>query len=110
MITSLKNRENKLDVKDIELNLMDIPGIKIMTDRLFSSNVKYSCFLFLYSVYYQEHGGGGLQIGEVICGGSYHLSCSGDHTHRQVTSPTWGPSPSCKQALNGYKQAFISDL
>ena len=54
MITNLKHRENKLDVKDMELNLMDIPGIKVRTDRLFSSNVKYGCLLFLFSVFYQE--------------------------------------------------------
>ena len=52
------------------------------------------------------HGGGGSQIGEVTCGGSLHQSCEHDHIRmrdymdRQVTSPTWGPPPSCKQALN----------
>ena len=39
MITTLKNRENKLDVKDIELNLINIPGIKMRTDRLFSFEI-----------------------------------------------------------------------
>ena len=57
-------------------------------------------------------GGRGLQIGEVTCGRSPHLSCKRDqikkrdYTDRQVTppkrvtSPTWGPPPPCKQALN----------
>ena len=50
------------------------------------------------------HGGGGPQIGEVTCGGSPHLSCKRDqikmrdYVDRQVTSPTWGPPPPCKQA------------
>ena len=25
-----------------------------------------------------------------------------DSVYRQVTSPTWGPPPPCKQALKGY--------
>ena len=51
------------------------------------------------------HGGGGPQIGEVTCGGSPHLSCKRDkikmrdYIDRRVTPPTWGPPPSCKQAL-----------
>ena len=57
-------------------------------------------------------GGRGPQIGEVTCGRSPHLSCKRDqikkrdYTDRQVTppkrvtSPTWGPPPPCKQALN----------
>ena len=58
------------------------------------------------------HGAGGLQIGEVTCGGSPHLSCKcdqikmTDYMDRRVTAPkgvtslTWGPPPLCKQALN----------
>ena len=57
------------------------------------------------------HGCGGPQVGEVTCGGS-PLSCKRDqvkmrdYVDRQVTpptrvtSPTWGPPPPCKQALN----------
>ena len=57
------------------------------------------------------HGGGGPQVGEVKYGGSPHLSCKRDqikmrdHMDKRVTppkrviSPTWGPSPPCKQAL-----------
>ena len=57
-------------------------------------------------------GGRGLQIGEVTCGRSPHLSWKSDqikkrdYMDRQVTppkrdtSPTWGPPPPCKQALN----------
>ena len=57
------------------------------------------------------HGGGGPQLGEVTCGGSPHLSCKRDQVKmrdymdrwvtppKQVTSPTWGPPPPCKQAL-----------
>ena len=39
-------------------------------------------------------------------GGSPHLSCKRDqikvrdYMDRRVTSPTWGPPPPCKQALN----------
>ena len=54
--------------------------------------------------------GGGPQIGEVTYGGSPHLSCKRDQVQmrdmdrhvnspKQVTSPTWGPPPSWKQAL-----------
>ena len=58
------------------------------------------------------HGGGGPQIGEVTCGGSPHLPCKRDQikmrgymnrrvtSPERVTSPTWGPPPPCKQALN----------
>ena len=57
------------------------------------------------------HEGGGPQVGEVKCGGSPHLSCTSDQIKmrdymdrrvtppKQVTSPTWGPPPPCKQAL-----------
>ena len=58
------------------------------------------------------HGGGRPQIGEVTCGGSPHLSCKRndeikmrDYIDRrvippkQVTSPTWGPPPPCKELL-----------
>ena len=62
------------------------------------------------------HGGGGPQVGEVICLGevtclsmishfwSRLLDRLGDHMRdyvmdRWVTSPTWGPLPPCKQAL-----------
>ena len=45
------------------------------------------------------HGGGGPEIGEVIRGGSPHLSGKRDqikmrdYVDRRVTSPTWGPPP-----------------
>ena len=57
------------------------------------------------------HGDGGPQIGEVVCGGSPHLSCKRDQIKmryymdrrvtppKRVASPTWGPPPPCKQAL-----------
>ena len=51
--------------------------------------------------------GEGPQVGEVTrLGGSPHLSCKRDqnkirnYMDRRVTSPTWGPPPPCKQALN----------
>ena len=52
------------------------------------------------------------EVGEVTCGGLPHLTRKRDHIKmrdcmdrratppKQVTSPTWGPLPSCKQALN----------
>ena len=52
------------------------------------------------------HEGGGPQVGEVTCGGLPHLTCKRDHIKMRdymdsrVTSPTWGPPPPCKQALN----------
>ena len=58
------------------------------------------------------HGGGVPQIGEVTCGGLPHLSCKRDQIKmrdymdrrvtppKRVTSPTRGPPPPCKQALN----------
>ena len=58
------------------------------------------------------HGGGGRQIGEVICGRSPHLSCKRDPSKirdymnglvtppKRVTSPSWVSPPPCKQALN----------
>ena len=58
------------------------------------------------------HGGGVLQVGEVTCGGSPHLSCKHDQikmrdcidsrvtSPKRVTSPpSWGPPPPCRQAL-----------
>ena len=60
------------------------------------------------------YGGGGPQVGEITCDGSPHLTCKRDqikmrvHMDRQVippkrvSSPTWGPPPPCKKALNGY--------
>ena len=51
-------------------------------------------------------------MGEVACGGSFHLSCKRDKIKlrdyinrratqpKRVTSPTWGPPPPCKQALS----------
>ena len=56
--------------------------------------------------------GGGPQIGEITYGGSPHLSCKRDNIKmrdymdkwvtppKRVSSPTWGPPPTCKQALN----------
>ena len=64
-------------------------------------------------------GGGGPQIGEVIYGGSPHLSCKRDEIEmrdymdrrvtqtKRVTSPTWGPQPPCKQALKTYKWQLL---
>ena len=58
---------------------------------------------------------GGPQLGEVTCGGSPHLTCKHDQIkirdymerrvtpHKRVTSPTLGPPPPFKQALNGSK-------
>ena len=58
------------------------------------------------------HGAGGPQVGEVKYGGSPHLSCKRDQIKtrdymdkqvtppKRVTSPTWGPPPSCKRALS----------
>ena len=58
------------------------------------------------------HEGGGPQVGEVTWGGLPHLTCKRDHIKmrdymdrratppKRVTSPTWGPLPPCKQALN----------
>ena len=57
------------------------------------------------------HEGGGPQVGEVTCGGLPHLTCKRDHIKtrhymdrrvtlpKRVTSPSWGPPPSCKQTL-----------
>ena len=66
------------------------------------------------------HGGWGPQIGEVTCGGSFHLTCKRDQIKmrdymdrrvtlpKRVTSPTWGPPPPCKQALNFLAYSRIS--
>ena len=51
------------------------------------------------------HEGWGPQVGEVTFGGSLHLSYKRDQIKMrdymdwQVTPPTWGPPPPCKQAL-----------
>ena len=55
------------------------------------------------------HGGGGPQIGEVMCGGSPHLSLNviklkweiiwTGGPPKRVILPTWVPPPPCKQAL-----------
>ena len=54
----------------------------------------------------------GPRVGEVTCSGLAHLSCKCDQIKmrdymnwrvtppKRVTSPTWGPPPPCKQALN----------
>ena len=64
------------------------------------------------------HDGGGPQVGEVTrVGGVTRLSiqslilmCSRSHVRwgnpPHVTSPTWGPPPSCKQALSGRLREF----
>ena len=61
------------------------------------------------------HGDWARQIGEVTCRGSPHLLYKLDQlkmrdhmdrlvtTPNQVTSPTWGPPPPCKKALNPVK-------
>ena len=66
------------------------------------------------------HVGGGPQIGEVICGGSPHLSCKRDQIKmrdymdrwvtppKRVTSPTCGPPPPCKQALRSKSSIHTS--
>ena len=55
----------------------------------------------------------GPQVGEVTCVKLPHLTCERDHIKmrnyldrrvtppKRVTSPTWGPPPTCKQALRG---------
>ena len=57
------------------------------------------------------HGDESPQVGEVTRGRSLHLSCKRDQIKmrddmdrrvtppKQVTSPTWGPPPPCKQTL-----------
>ena len=57
------------------------------------------------------HEGGGPQVGEVTCVKLPLLTCKRDHIKmrnyldrrvtlpKRVTSPTWDPPPSCKQAL-----------
>ena len=50
------------------------------------------------------HGGGGPQVGELSC--KRHQLKMRDYMDwrvappKWVTSPTWGPPPPCKQALN----------
>ena len=57
------------------------------------------------------NGGGGPQIGEVICGGSPHLSCKiSNYMDRRVTSPIWGPPPPCKQAVRQKKREGSSEV
>ena len=57
------------------------------------------------------HGSGGPQIGEVICGGSPHLSCKiSNYMDRRVTSPNWGPPPLCKQAVRQKKREGSSEV
>ena len=68
------------------------------------------------------HEGGGPQIGEVTCGRSPRLSCKRDQIKmrdymdgrvtqpKRVTSPTWGPPPSCKQALRPRPRVSIFGL
>ena len=65
------------------------------------------------------HGGGGLQVGELTCGGSPHLSCKRDQIEmrdymdrwvtpsKRVTSPTWDPPPPCKHALSKKRQKCV---
>ena len=67
--------------------------------------------LFNDSVMACLHGGVGPQIGEVTWGRSPHPPCKRDHIKmrdymdrrvtppKQVTLPTWGPPPPCKQVL-----------
>ena len=66
------------------------------------------------------HGGGGNQVGEVTCDGSPYLSCKRNQVKmrdymdrrvtppKRVTSPTWSPSPPCKQALIVLKMKRVS--
>ena len=56
--------------------------------------------------------GGGPQVGLVTCGGLPHLTSRRDPIKmtdnmdrpvtppKRITSPSWGPPPPCKQALN----------
>ena len=58
------------------------------------------------------HEAGGPQVGVVACGGLPHLTCKRDPIKmrdymdgrvtppKRVTSPSWGPPPSCKQVLS----------
>ena len=58
------------------------------------------------------------QVVEVTCGGLPHLKCKRDHIKmrdcmdrrvtppKRVTTPTWGPPPPCKQALNQFESLF----
>ena len=66
---------------------------------------------------HQLHGGVGPQIGEVTCGGSAHVLCTRDQIKmkdymdrwvtppKRVISPTWGPLPPWKQALNALENS-----
>ena len=81
-------------------DIYSLLGKRDFTILLFDTNFK-ACL----------HGGGEPQAGEVTCGGLPHLSCKRDQIKmrdymyrwvtqpKQVTSPTWGFPPPCKQAL-----------
>ena len=57
------------------------------------------------------HGGGGRHIGEVICGGSPHVSYKiSNYMDRRVTSPNWGPPPPCKQDVRQKKREGSSEV
>ena len=61
-------------------------------------------------------------MGEITCGGSPHLSCKRDHIkmrnwmgrqvtpHKWVSSPTRGPPPPCKQAINKLVKVWVEML
>ena len=79
-------------------------------DFTFRSRHRHCCLSSLRACL---HEGGGPQVGEVTRAGLPHLTCKRDHIKMRdcmdrrvtpptrVTSPTWGPPPSCKQALRG---------
>ena len=62
------------------------------------------------------HEAGEPQVGEVTRSCLPHLACKGDKIKRRdydmdrrVTSPTWGPTPQCKQAQKVQRIPFGSE-
>ena len=88
--------------KTAESDQLDMPFLRVCFYRLSHYVTVRTCL----------HEGGGPQVGEVKYGGSPHLSCKRDQINMRdymdkrvtpptlVTSPTWGPPPPCKPALN----------
>ena len=66
------------------------------------------------------HEGGRPQVGVVACSGLPHLTCKRDPIKmrdymdgrvtppKQVTSPSWGPPPPCKQVLKDCLSGFFN--
>ena len=89
-----------------------------MSDEAFFHDINFGFRLckshleYLHQIKPISHEGGGPQVGEVTCVKLPHLTCKRDHIkmrdyldrrvtpRKRVTSPTWGPPPPCKQALN----------